>query len=315
MKKTVLLINLAFIFSVLIFAGCQHGNKNPKPALKYPLPHEDTLDLSKDPVSQAQAAKNLEYEAECLVVQLPGGSIVDLNSFAGKIDTVLIDTLYNRASKLATGTTNYVTALQINYGIDSTNTFVLFFRPLCLARTSDVSYTATYSVTTHSLCSENPYCRISTSGAVLSNCKMTPFQEDTARYTKLIRIRHHLTDSYYGLFNATSLTDSMGDVRFLYYPFQEVLCEVRDNAGNMQNYNYLTLVNTCVIKTVTVTGVIDSLVKQDVFLGLGNLPTMNTLSSTTTYRLKSGMFTNMYADLTNMCPPDQTYVTYKLVNP
>ncbi len=315
MKKITLLISLTIICSAFIIT-CKPEKKHQNPVLQYPLPHEDTLDLTHDPVSQSQAAKNLDYEAECLLLQQPGGTIVDLNSYAGKIDTFLIDTLYNRASKLAAGiTSHYITVLQINYGIDSNNFFVLFFRPLCLTCTSDVSYTGTYSVTTRSQSTANSYCRVSSSGAVLANCKFTPFEEDTARYTQQIRIRHHLTDTYYGTFNATAWTDTMGDVRYVYFPFQEILGEVRDNAGTMQGYNYLTLVNTCIIRPVVVSGAIDSLVKEDVFFGLANLPTMPELSCTTTYRLTSGIFTNMYADLAHMCPPDQSSLTYKLIYP
>ena len=195
-------------------------------------PGEDIINLSWDAVLPSYTATYVTYAVNDITIS---GASVALSTFP--LTQKAADSLQNVAMRLGAGATGgYVTAVEIQYGIDTNshaNSFDLYIRPLyltCSSTTPGPGSVYTYTATAASLSSSNPFYLISSSGKITQDVGNRNVI-DAANYEREIRISHYYHDP-------SPVFTSGQDIQSVIYPFQEIDTVMKANSDTL-----LTLIN------------------------------------------------------------------------
>jgi hypothetical protein len=304
MKKTILsaglVITLAICVSFTTINSTKSGSfakETRKEMKRYSLPGEDNLNVTGDTIHPPTGYADFALKNADLFINYNGTNIA-IDSMSNKIDTLYLRTIYNSALTKVNGS-NYVTALQIKYGINS-HKIKLYFKPICLTRDSSKTIGSTlYGYYSNHNNFDNCYYTYSPQGFSKANY-VSQFQPDSLSYLDSIHIRHHAGGTI-GSFNNTG--NDSGDVSSVIYSFQELYSLVKNNP----NSRYIKVSNIGINVNVLVNGVNKTFIKHDIMFGPCDLPPMKTAPVS-----GSGTFYNQYADLAGMCPPSCGELSYPL---
>ena len=254
-------------------------------------PGEDNLALAGDTLHTSTGNAYFTSKNNNLFVYVKV-VLTTIDSLQNKMDTTYLRKIYDSATTRAHGT-NYVTVLQIKYGIHASRV-ILYYKPLCLTRDS---YNTTTKVGTYSNHNsfDSCYYTCSPSGFIKAPYK-NQFQKDSLSYADSMQIRHHAGGGIGGFY--TTNNDS-GDVNSIIFSFQEIYALVKAN-------NYSKYVKFCNIgETATPYGI--SFNRHGIMMGPNDLPPSKSAAAQ-----GSGVYFNVYADLGNMCPPSCSSITFLL---
>ena len=315
MKKSTLITGISITISCLstIFQGCNSvaGSNSGtnvdassttktksatdlNPNSYCALPGEDTINLIPDTMHVSTANGDFNLMSQTIFTNISGTN-KPIDTVDNKIDTAYFRTLYNKAVGLGTGTgtTRMVTVIQIKYGIHN-NTIRLYYKPLCLAwdGTQTIKGVVYNQYSNHHPFDSNYYL-LTANGFQVAGYKLH-FIPDSTSYVTNIRLKHQKTQMSPTGFNWS--TDSTGDVRCGFYPFQEIYGLIKSNP-NCDTIKVSNIAESVLVVTSSSTPYI----KHAVILGPKNF----TLGG-------SGLFYNIYADLESLCPPQCTTVLYQI---
>ncbi len=191
MKKNTLLSGLT-LFSVICLSlsslsFTKSKNQGSSPPINRPgemQTGEDQLNVTGDTIQPPTAYAGFTRKNNSLFYNSMQSPIDSLDN---KLDTAYIRAIYDTACRKAHGT-NYVTVLQIKYGMHS-NKVTLYFKALCLTRDSYNSGSKIGTYSNHNPFDSNYY---SCGGQGFTRVSWkNVFKPDSANYVNSMQIRHH----------------------------------------------------------------------------------------------------------------------------
>jgi hypothetical protein len=185
---------------------------------------------------------------------------------------------------------NYFTALEISYGLNPDfNAITVLYQPVYLCKISGQNnYAVNYSRTYYKY---NP---------ASSSFVLTTDTSSFKRYTDSILISHTASDPPSHFQNPPVGNDTLGDVRSVIFPFQEIAALISDNKSP-----YLKIWNA--VRNVQVISAGETLNKHDLLLGPVQLHIPLGPITTT---CGSALFCNKFANLGGLCPPSCNIIYY-----